>query len=319
VTSSCKASDLNCLTQAQANTLNAYITAIRDDEGRIVYTGQTISDLAAGLPGQLEGGGADAWATGAIPPTAGFGATEPWDNHGFSPSPIAWQFVDHFIRFFVTKVGDDPNFDMRSFLANAGTVSKTELDRFDDVSEPGDGDVAQKMLPFIANGKKMILYHGLSDPALPATRTIKWYEELALLNGFNFSRLQKNVRLFLVPDMHHCIGGPGPNVFDTLTALDKWVENGVEPDGIIATHFVNNIPRGTVPVVDRTMPLCKFPEQARYKGTGDVNNAANWTCPSTDRSMLEVSRNGAQAGLRDLDFDGDDSVGRGVAAIASDR
>jgi feruloyl esterase len=324
VTPSCKASDLNCLTQAQANTLNAYITVIRDDDGRIVYTGQTISDLAASdtplPPGALEGGGADAWTTGFVGPTVGFNAPEPWDNHGFSPSPIAWQFVDHFIRFFVTKVGDDPNFDMRSYLAKAGTVSDSELDRFDDVSEPGDGDVTQKLLPFIAKGKKMILYHGLSDPALPATRTIKWYEELALLNGFNFSRVQNNVRLFLVPGMHHCVGGPGPNVFDTLTALDKWVDNGVEPDAIVATHFVGNaILPPAVPVVDRTMPLCKFPEQARYKGTGDVNSAANWTCPGTDRSMLEVSRNGAQAGLHDLDFDADDNRGQGIAAIATDR
>lgn len=316
VTKACTPGDNTCLTQGEADTLNAYITALRDDDGRIVYTGQTISNLAIGFPGLLEGGGADAWSTGFVPPTVGFNAPEPWDNDGFSPSPISWQFVDHFIKFIVER---NPNFDMRTYLAKAGTVSDSELDRFDDVSEVGDGDVPQRLLPFIAGGKKMIVYHGLSDPALPATRTIQWYEKLALLNGFNFNRLQQSVRLFAVPGMHHCIGGPGPNFFDTLTALDTWVDNGVEPDAIIATHFFDNIPKGTAPVPDRTMPLCKFPEQAHYKGTGTVADAANWTCPSTDRSMLEVSRNGAQAGLHDLDFDADDNRGQGVAAIATDR
>ncbi len=317
VTKACTGTDPTCLTQGEANTLNAYLTALRDDDGRIVYTGETISNLAAGKQGLLDFnlGGADFWTTGVIPPTVGFNASEPWDNLGFSPSPIGWQFVDHFIRFFVTKVGDDPNFDMRSYLAKAGTVSDSELDRFDDVSEAGDGDVATKLLPFIGKGKKLIVYHGLSDPALAATRTIKWYEELALLNGFNFSRLQQSVRFFPVPGMHHCVGGPGPNFFDTLTALDQWVDHGMAPDAITAIHFAGNTP----PALDRTMPLCKFPEQAHYKGSGDVTVAANWICPSTDRSMLEVSRNGAQAGLHDLDFDADDNRGQGVAAIATDR
>jgi feruloyl esterase len=90
--------------------------------------------------------------------------------------------------------------------------------------------------------------------------------------------------------MQHCTGGSGPNIFDTLSALEKWVEKGIAPDAISATHSTNN-------VVDRSMPLCKFPEQAHYKGSGDVTDSSNWRCPERDQSLLAAGPNGAQAGM----------------------
>jgi feruloyl esterase len=76
----------------------------------------------------------------------------------------------------------------------------------------------------------------------------------------------------MVPGMNHCGGGPGPNTFDTLTALEKWVEQSVAPDTLLATHTNGG------GVIDRTMPLCKFPEMATYRGLGDLNDAASWRC-----------------------------------------
>lgn len=101
------------------------------------------------------------------------------------------------------------------------------------------------------------------------------------------------MRLFMVPGMQHCGGGPGPNLFDTLRSLEQWVENGVAPDSIIASHHVGNDPSQSV---DRTMPLCKFPEAAKYSGSGDVNDAANWSC-TANKDLLKVGSNGTQAGL----------------------
>jgi feruloyl esterase len=309
VTPQCTGSDPSCLTSGEANTLQKYLTALRDDDGKIVYTGQTVSDLAAGPQGVLDFGlgGMDFWTTGVVPPPPpfGFSAPEPWDPNGFGLSPIGWQFTDHFIKFVVER---DPQFDMRTYLHKTGEVSDAELRLFDRRSEAGDGDVPEKLLRFIEQGRKLILYHGTSDPALAATRTIKYYEELADTAEMSFAQLQEHVRLFMVPGMHHCVGGPGPNFFDTLTPLDKWVDQGVKPDAILATHFVNNTP----PASDRTMPLCKFPEQARFKG-GDFTKPTNWTCPPDDRGMLEVGANGKSAGLgndrmreRDEDDHGDD-------------
>ncbi len=114
-----------------------------------------------------------------------------------------------------------------------------------------------------------------------------------LLPG-GYGELSADVRLFLVPGMQHCGGGPGPNQFDTLTALENWVENGVAPDGIVASHNAGNTATGAV---DRTMPLCPFPAEAKYSGTGDVNDAANWSCTS-NKDLLTVGTNGQQAGLQ---------------------
>jgi feruloyl esterase len=93
----------------------------------------------------------------------------------------------------------------------------------------------------------------------------------------------------MVPGMQHCETGAGPNTFDTLSALENWAERGIAPDAIPATHSANN-------AVDRTMPLCKFPEQAHYKGSGEVNSVASWSCPQNDKSLLTVGPNGIQSG-----------------------
>jgi len=279
VKSACTAGDLTCLTPEQGRTLATYFTALRDEDGGFVYTGQSVSDLGGG-------DGMDLWSTGFVPPTD-FTANEPWGNLGFSPSPISWQFVDHIIKYIVTR---DPNFDIRTFDEGM-RIDDRALDLFDDRTEAGDADIPRKLERFLAQNRKLLVYHGLSDPALPAFRTMRHYEALAQLTGLD--RLRKNMRLFMVPAMHHCGGGPGPNLFDTISALEKWVENGQAPDAIPATHFVNNNPALGI---DRTMPLCAFPEEAQYSGSGDVNSAANWAC-TPNRRMLEVGPNGRQAGL----------------------
>ena len=233
----------------------------------------------------------DLWSIGFVAPIS-FTANEPWDTLGFSPSPISWQFVDHFLKYVVERT---PTFDLRNFgVSTNGVVSEQALKLFDERSEAGDGDVPAKLKPFIAQKRKLLVYHGFSDPALPPFRTIRYYKNLAkITNGFD--ELQEHVRLFMVPGMQHCGGGPGPNLFNTLTVLDNWVEHGVAPNGIVATHFVNNNPALGV---DRTMPLCKFPEQAVFNGGGNVNSATNWQCTRNHR-LLELGANGRTAGLGD--------------------
>jgi feruloyl esterase len=148
----------------------------------------------------------------------------------------------------------------------------------------GDPDDPFKLANFLNKGGKVILYHGGSDPLVSPFQSIWFYEELASLHG-GYRHTQDSARLFIVPGMGHCNGGVGPNSFDTLQALDNWVTNGVAPEGIVATA-----PNG------RTMPLCKFPEEASYSGSGDVNLAANWSCNPDDQRMLQVGRDGVTAG-----------------------
>jgi feruloyl esterase len=79
------------------------------------------------------------------------------------------------------------------------------------------------------------------------------------------------MRLFMVPGMNHCGGGPGPNTFDAVTALANWVEKKQAPDTLLGSHMTNG-------VADLTRPLCPYPAVAQYSGRGDVKDAANFSC-----------------------------------------
>jgi feruloyl esterase len=79
------------------------------------------------------------------------------------------------------------------------------------------------------------------------------------------------VRLFMAPGMQHCGGGPGPNQVNWMAALERWKESGIAPNQVEAVHITNNR-------VDMTRPLCAYPQQAAYKGTGTTNDAQNFVC-----------------------------------------
>jgi len=283
----------NCLSPGQVATLRQYITATRDRDGEVVYPGETISDL----------GGTDGialWSTGFIVPD--FTAAEPWGGDGFGGpglllAPLGWQFSDHIIQYLVER---DPTFNLRSFDVSAkGVIGRAALALFDERTVAGDADQPERLREFIDKDKKLLIYHGFSDPALTAVRSVMFYERLAWEQG-GFDRTQRNVRLFLAPGMHHCEGGPGPNFFDTLTPLEDWVEQGQGPEAIIAAHFPGNV---AGPTPDRTMPLCKFPEQARFTldpktaTPAQIDNALNWVCPPRDKSLLLTGADGFAAGI----------------------
>src|SRR6185436_7755506 len=97
-------------------------------------------------------------------------------------------------------------------------------------------------------------------PAISAYGTLEYFEKMTKLVGGQ-QAADLFARLYLVPGMHHCSGGPGPNQFDMLTQLENWVEKGVAPTQVIASHSTNN-------QVDRTRPLCPHPQVATYKGSG---------------------------------------------------
>ena len=88
-----------------------------------------------------------------------------------------------------------------------------------------------------------------------------------------YDKTQDFFRLFMAPGMGHCSGGPGPNSFDALSALENWVEKGVAPDQLIAS---------TKGKIDRSRPLCPYPAVARYTGKGSIDDAANFACVVRD-------------------------------------
>jgi hypothetical protein len=122
---------------------------------------------------------------------------------------------------------------------------------------------------FKNHGGKLVIVHGVSDPVFSIKDTINWWNDL---NQANQGAAADFVRLFAVPGMNHCAGGPATDQFDAFTALVNWVEKSAAPERIVATAGQNS------PWPGRTRPLCAYPKQARYKGAGSVEDAGNFVC-----------------------------------------
>jgi feruloyl esterase len=123
---------------------------------------------------------------------------------------------------------------------------------------------------FAGHNGKLIMYHGWNDPNVSAQSSINYHQSVAKTMGGE-AKTSNWLRLFLAPGMGHCRGGEGPNTLDMVTALEQWVEKGKAPDQIMASHSNNG-------KVDRTRPLCPYPQVARYQGTGSIDDAANFVC-----------------------------------------
>jgi feruloyl esterase len=132
---------------------------------------------------------------------------------------------------------------------------------------------------FKAHGHKLIVYHGWADVLVPSLESIRYYRsvENAQHKQAASGRLsaveetQAFYRLFMIPGMAHCSGGPGLNSVDPLEALEQWVEKGIAPEKIIAKRTVKG-------VTEMTRPACPYPQVADYSGSGDTNDAANFMC-----------------------------------------
>ena len=122
---------------------------------------------------------------------------------------------------------------------------------------------------FKARGGKLVIVQGVSDPVFSILDTIGWWNAL---NKANRGRAAEFARLFAVPGMNHCAGGPSTDQFGAFAALVDWVEKGVAPDRIAATA------RQGTPWPGRTRPLCVYPAQAHYKGAGSVEDMASFAC-----------------------------------------
>jgi feruloyl esterase len=122
---------------------------------------------------------------------------------------------------------------------------------------------------FKARGGKLIMYHGWNDQLIQPGNSIDYYTSVVRKMGA--AETDDFARLFMAPGMLHCGGGVGPNTFDAVTALERWVEHGEKPSELIASHMTNG-------VVDRTRPLCPYPQVAVYKGSGSIDEAASFSC-----------------------------------------
>jgi len=181
-----------------------------------------------------------------------------WGGPAGGPEPLAVG-ADLF-KFVVFK---DPKWDFHKFDLGRDYDAVHKIDTLD--LSPTSPDLKA----FVARGGKLLIYQGWADQNVAPRSTVDYYNNVVKTIGQK--QVDESVRLFFVPGMAHCGGGDGPNVFDALTSLEQWREQGKTPASILATHSTNG-------KVDRSRPLCPFPQVALYKGSGSIDEAANFVC-----------------------------------------
>jgi feruloyl esterase len=173
----------------------------------------------------------------------------------------------------------DPNWNWWSF----------DFDRDMAAADEKLAPVINAMTPdlqrFREHGGKLIHYHGLADPVVPYMDSISYHVRVvaqrarqpgASVDPEQATRdIAEFYRLFLVPGLEHCRGGAGPDAFDAVGALERWVEGGVAPDRIVAARFIGE---GADRRVAFTRPLCPFPGRAQYRGSGDPKRCDDFDC-----------------------------------------
>jgi len=237
-----------CLTAPQVEALEEIYKGAHTSWGEQIYPGYQPG-------GELGPGGWASWITGSAPLTS-----------------FDFLVAD---SFFTYAVFENPSWDWRTFKLD-GDVAFTDAKLgYINANSPD-------YRKFKTLGGKMIMYHGWSDPAISTLDSIDHYDSVVAFMGQNeqgqppaaggpLHETREFYRFFLMPGMQHCSGGPGPDTFDGIGALRQWVENGIAPDKIIASHYTNG-------VVDITRPLCPYPEVAKWTGKGSTADAANFVC-----------------------------------------
>jgi feruloyl esterase len=129
--------------------------------------------------------------------------------------------------------------------------------------------VSDDVSAFTKHGGKLLFFHGMADGIFSPNDSISYLDKLHRKYS---DKTDSFARLFLVPGMAHCGGGPATDQFDALGAVVQWVEKGPAPSQLLA----KGSPRSAFP--GRTRPLCAYPKQATYKGSGDIEDAANFKC-----------------------------------------
>lgn len=256
----CQGSESNsCLTHAQIESL------------RSIYQGMRVAHGQISFPGFTPGAEVGSWSGWILGTKAAGESAEARFGSGFVGA-MAQQ---------------DPNWNLREF--DLDREAPRIIRQYGPLMNATDPDLSQ----FAARGGKLILFHGWADAAVPPLNTIRYFDSVGAKLGV--PRRSQFVRLFMVPGMQHCFGGPGPSVFgehtaarqpadpdtDLAAALERWVEGGaapetvraVKPKDLLAGAFGS--PKGGV---EKSGLLCAYPKRAKWNGTASADDASNFSC-----------------------------------------
>jgi feruloyl esterase len=181
--------------------------------------------------------------------------------------PGAWTSYGHnFLRFVLpgAKAGAVDSDPVRAFQQFDIDTYPARAEELRQIIDATDTDLSA----FRRHGGKLLMYYGWADPQLNPRMGVEYFEHVTEKMGDSTGDF---FRLFMVPGMFHCGGGVGTSVFDAATPIVNWVEAGKAPARIEASRVVSG-------AVVRTRPLCSYPEVARYKGSGSIDDSANFSC-----------------------------------------
>ena len=234
-----EAGDLDCLTSVQVAAIKRLMTPVTNSKGELLY------------------------AYPYIP-----GTETEWPRWNFS-DPRAGGLASQTLNYLVAE-------QFVKYLADAKPRAGADPLKFDFDRDPATLSRARKIYDatsydlssFKARGGKVLMWHGLADGGIVATSSIGYYEGVMKWMGGR-EKTEDFFRLFLIPGVHHCAGGPGLTEFDALTALENWVEKGKPPTVLIAQRLANGAP-------ERALPIYSYPVVPRYSGSGDPRQASSF-------------------------------------------
>ncbi len=255
----------SCLTQPQIASLKKIYSGGQDSQGRRLF------------PGLIPGGEDPGWAEWVV---------------GFGPGgSFGTVYTENYFRYMVYN---DPAWNLLS--ANVDKAEQMADKTTAQALNATDPDLHR----FSDRGGKLILYHGWNDQAISPWNTVNYYNSVVSKMGAQST--QRFVRLYMVPGVQHCFGGPGATSFGQLgtstakgpehgvyTALEEWVEKGTAPGNLIGTKYKKD---DSSKGVQMTRPLCAYPAIAKYRGSGDPNDDTNWACAAGADESSGVRRSG---------------------------
>jgi feruloyl esterase len=257
------ANDVNgdgCFTARQIETIESIYAGAADSKGTLIFKGRA--------PGSEYG-----WARHLIPHAgnrqapAALPLTADRMNYLFydeDPGVTPLNLTD--LTYAPNKTRNPPEYGWWEFNPDDWTAGKgAKVSSMIDAVDPNLSDF------LLRRGGKLVIYHGWGDALIPAEPTLDYYKEVVLTTfASDVAAARNHARLFMIPGMDHCSGGPAPDEWDRLTPVVDWVEKGAAPDFLTAAHRSNG-------KVDNERKVCAYPQQAAYTGpAGGQNDRANW-------------------------------------------